>query len=197
MDGVYHNSAGNRCRTAFLRSLAQGSARGVVATSFFSHCLDLARLVALVLVVTLPGRGIAQPVLELGREASREVIIDVRAVEAQNVPTSEPLDARLGDIQAKLAKLEFNRFTLLGSETRTVSLMSKETLSVNGQSLTVRPLYIKDDRVGMWLKWRDPEGMDVLDTRMHFDCGESVITGTESKGDRGIVLAIRVSQKRP
>ena len=133
----------------------------------------------------------------------QEVVVVVRTVEALNpfpenammTAPAELIGDGLEDLRGKLQKLHFKTFRLLGTHAQRVPLMQKESIAlVRGQTLTVRPLYLADHRIGMWIKWRDAAGMDVLDTRMHFDSDESVITGTDSEGagGAGVVLAIDV-----
>ena len=73
-------------------------------------------------------------------------------------------------------------------------MLQKEVLPlVNGHTLAVRPLYVSPNRIGLWLKWLDKGGVEILDTRLHFDPGESMLTGTDgNRGDKGVVLAIDV-----
>ena len=123
----------------------------------------------------------------------------VRTVEAQGGGASEngsapaKIDPRLSDISEKLRKLHFKSYRLLASQTQVVPLMKKGKLAlVNGDNLILRPLLVSSERVSMWLKWKDAEGMEILDTRMHFDPGESMLTGTDNNEESGVILAIEV-----
>ena len=120
----------------------------------------------------------------------------VRTIEAQGAPddgSSLNIDERLSDIREKLIKLQFKNFRLVSSQTVIVPLMKKGKLAlVNGFNLAVRPLYVSADRISMWLSWRDPRGMEIIDTRMHFDPGESMLTGSEQGEHEGVILAIEV-----
>ena len=131
----------------------------------------------------------------------RAVVVEVRTVEASGAIPQAPqslspvsvVDSRIEDLRVKLQKLHYASFKLLGTQSQIVPLMQKGSLVLaNGHSLTVRPLYIQPNRIGLWLKWLDRSGMEVLDTRLHFDPGESMLTGTDSEGDKGVVLAIDV-----
>ncbi len=103
------------------------------------------------------------------------------------------IDPRLSDIGEKLRKLHFKSFRLLSSQTQVVPLMKKGKLAlINGDNLILRPLLVSPDRISMWLKWKDANGMEVLDTRMHFDPGESMLTGTDHSDESGVILAIEV-----
>ena len=121
----------------------------------------------------------------------RSILVSVRVVEASEAlpegPHSHNCKVSLGegleDIRSKLQKLNFKSFKLIDKGSLVVPLLQKARIAlIKGQSLTVRPLYAEPGRIGMWLKWIDSEGMEVLDTRMHFDPGESMITGTDSEG---------------
>lgn len=108
--------------------------------------------------------------------------------------TEVQVDPRLNDLVGKLHKLRFHCYRLISSQREIIPLGKRETVKVaDGNQLTLRPLTIKENRVGMWIKWEDPSGMRVLDTRMHFDMGESVVTGVEAASNSGLILAIDVS----
>jgi hypothetical protein len=131
------------------------------------------------------------------------VIVDVRTIKASG-PTraarqSHPIeiDARLQDLKVQLSKLQYRQFSLINAHQQRIPFRMKGTIELSGgQSLTVRPLYYDNKRIGMWLKWIDGHGSELLDTRMHFDCNEPMIAGTESEGESGIILAIGVRRAR-
>lgn len=129
----------------------------------------------------------------------QRVTVLVRSVKASNPAqgggaANTEIDKRIEDLRSKLETLHFKSFRLLSTETRVVNLERKETMQVGeGSTLVVRPLYVQDHRVGMWLKWRDSTGANILDTRMHFSAGESMITGADQTGDTGVLLAIDVN----
>jgi hypothetical protein len=156
--------------------------------------------------------GVVGPNLALseGKEtecSSCPVAVDVRVVRASNPSPSElsltsqqaarkpRIDFRLKDLAAKLQRLPFQSYTVVSVEHRLIPLKKREVIGLSGgQTLTLRPLYVEDKRVGMWLKWQDQNGGDILDTRMHFDFGESVLTGTDNSENGGLILAIDVTQ---
>jgi hypothetical protein len=106
-------------------------------------------------------------------------------------------DARLKDVAVKLRKLHFRSFRLLSSQREELPFGKRGTLSVgDGNSLTLRPIGISDEQVGMWLRWEDGEGMQVIDTRMQFAVGEALIAGVDRAGDSGLILAIDVQPVR-
>lgn len=103
------------------------------------------------------------------------------------------IDPAIQDLSQKLLKLNFSTYRLLGTNREVVGMKKKEVLHlVDGYMLTVRPLYIEDKRVGMWLKWQDRSGLVILDTRMHFDPGSTMLAGTDRGDSSGLVLAIDV-----
>ena len=102
------------------------------------------------------------------------------------------LPAELSDISAKLVQLPFSSFTLLASKNETHAIKKRETMQLpNGQSLTFRPIYMDNKRVGLWLNWREADGSEILNTRVHFDADDSVVTGTDCAGNKGRILAIK------
>jgi hypothetical protein len=46
-------------------------------------------------------------------------------------------------------------------------------------------------KVGLWINWKDHDGAGILDTRLHFNSDDSVITGTDQRPGFGTVLAIK------
>lgn len=128
----------------------------------------------------------------------------------RTIKASEPIDERsfdgdasgmeidqdLKDLTSKLEKLPFRSFTLLASREEELRLRKKETLNLpNGQTLTFRPVYLDNKRVGISLDWKDRDGAGILNTRVHFDPEESLLTGTDSgtelEAQGGLILAIR------
>jgi len=130
------------------------------------------------------------------------VTIFVRTIEATDPISGEPppedgsaslhVDPALKDLQSKLAQLPFSSFKLISSKEEHLSLRKKDVVSLpNGQSLALRPMYIDQKRVGVWLNWKDRGGADILNTRIHFDADDFVLTGTDCEHDAGLILAIK------
>ncbi len=154
--------------------------------------------------------GLHSP-LEAFAEATdvSSVMVHIRAVRALEKVEPEPvsehsggsgdsdtlqIDTRIRDLADKLEKLHFRNFHLISSQREVVQIGKRQNVAlVDGNQLTLRPLTLDDKRISMWIKWQDGSGMQVLDTRMHFDCGESVVTGVEQAADTGLILAIDVS----
>ncbi len=102
------------------------------------------------------------------------------------------LDDSLADLKPQLTLLPFSAFHLISSKEEEISLKKKESFRLpNGQTLTFRPMYMEKERVGMWLSWKDTDGSDILNTRIHFDADDSVLTGTDYHDNEGRILAIR------
>ena len=133
---------------------------------------------------------------------SASVNIFVRAIQASEPIKGEPSAAselqaprvapELADISAKLGQLPFSSFTLLSTKNESHVIKRRETMKLpNGQSLTFRPMYMDNKRVGLWLNWREADGSEILNTRVHFDSDDTVVTGTDCAGDKGLILAIK------
>ena len=166
----------------------------------------LSRIAFVVFVLSTAHSAVAETDHEKG-----EVTVRVRAIRASEMfPDRQQrkaaggleIDPLLEDLQEKLRKLHYRKYVLLDTKEKTILMEQKEIIDlVDGNELTLRPIYIKaiepgnGHRVGMWIHWTDRAGTEVLDTRMHFSCGENMLTGTEGTGDTGLVLAIRVTPK--
>ena len=135
-------------------------------------------------------------------DEAEQLVVTIRAVRAAE-PVGDQgagvirVDARVRDLGMKLSKLPYRNFSLISTERRLVPMRKRESVTLTGgQVVNLRPLDADSDRVGMWIRWMDQSGMEVLDTKMHFDFGESMIAGTESGPDSGMVLAIDVTPAR-
>ena len=101
--------------------------------------------------------------------------------EENTTQRARDIDPRLADITLQLNKLRYRHFTLMTLQQRQVQLMKRELITLpGGHSVNLRPIYLENNRVGMWIRWQDPSGAPVLDTRMHFSCGQTLVAGTES-----------------
>lgn len=134
-------------------------------------------------------------------EQASTIKLAVRAIQASEASPSVGangsserqlhIDATLSDLQAKLAHLPFTHFHLLSRKEETITLRKKNSLQLpNGQSLVFRPLYVDTQKVGLWLNWRDKDGSEILNTRLHFDSQDSILTGTDCSHNEGVILAI-------
>jgi hypothetical protein len=134
------------------------------------------------------------------KKGEGQVQVQVRTVMGEGVRHSSEkgdtvdVDQKITDLSDKLRKLHYKKYVLVSSRKDVVSMQQKKVLSLGkGHTLALRPMYIDGKRVGMWLKWKDDQGAKLLDTRMHFTCGESVVTGTERSDNSGVILAIDVN----
>ncbi|MCO6429852.1 MAG: hypothetical protein J5J00_03245 [Deltaproteobacteria bacterium] len=132
-------------------------------------------------------------------ERRKEISINIRTIKASDPKTSVShgidVDSRLEDLRAKLAHLNFRTFKMISVDEVSLPLKKKGSVELSERTfLTLRPLYYDAERIGIWLKWTDKSGEQVLlDTRMHFTAGESMLTGTDSSGDCGLILAIQAA----
>jgi hypothetical protein len=137
--------------------------------------------------------------------SSERVTILIRTIQAtspvvtnqsETPATSTDIEPSLIDLQAKLTQLPFRSFKLVASKEGHFELTKKGTLNLpNGQSVALRPMYADNLRMGMWLNWLDSDGTEILNTRIHFDSEDTIVTGTDSASDEGLLLAITASQK--
>jgi hypothetical protein len=101
----------------------------------------------------------------------------------------------LTDLKPKLSLLPFTSFRLISQKEEEISVKRKDSIQLpNGQTLAFRPMYMDKERVGMWLSWKDTDGSDILNTRIHFGADESVLTGTDYRDNEGRILAIRATK---
>lgn len=115
------------------------------------------------------------------------------AVRQTNV-TEISIDRDIQDLASNLEKLPYAHFQLLSSSDVAVPLKKKESVRlIGGQTLAVRPLYCNKERVGIWLDWQDADGTELLNTKLHFDQGESMSLGTDRTEDTGLIYAISVT----
>ncbi|MBX7145633.1 MAG: hypothetical protein K1X79_14370 [Oligoflexia bacterium] len=146
----------------------------------------------------------------LAAESAGGVLVNIRTVRAldkidekinETTKATLSVDGRLRDLSAKLQKLHFRTFKLIASQREVLRFGHKETVALSdGNLVTLRPLSMENEKIGLWVRWQDGSGMEVIDTRMHFAPGESIITGVDASGDTGLILAIDVnpfSQKSP
>ncbi len=126
------------------------------------------------------------------------VTVSIRAIKAERSEGSS-LDrevvasSELADIKDKLRRLRYDSLTLIADQKKEVVINEKDSLELaEGHTVYFRPVYKSDQKVCLWLKWRDSTGLNVLDTRLHFDGRETVLTGMSNDDGSGIVLAIDV-----
>ena len=143
------------------------------------------------------------PVLLSAEEGGSNVTLRVRTVRAAGAPPPAEntehgysIDRRLEDVRSKLLQLPYRSFKLLSTLDVPVSLLKKTTIRLDdGQLLNVRLLYSNGKRVGMWVRWSDKDGLELLDSRMHFSCREPMLTGANSTKDSAMILALGVEHE--
>lgn len=120
--------------------------------------------------------------------------IRVRSVMASRDNSEiQSFDPSIKDLELQLKHLPFTKFQLVGDQQEELSMKSKEYIKLaNGDKLSVRPLYMNEGKLCIWLRWVDSDGMQVLDTRLHIEPGKSILAGTESSEKRATVLAVGV-----
>lgn len=165
----------------------------------------LAQVIIISLMAAVGGSQLTKAHAADSEQSPTTVILSVRAIQATapiergtNAPeqvSAPQLDADLKDIEGRLINLPFSNFHLLTSKQETITIKQKNSLQLpNGQKLTFRPMYMDQKKVGLWLHWRDKDGSEILNTRVHFDSNESVVTGTDCAHDQGMILAIKAVQ---
>lgn len=125
------------------------------------------------------------------------VEVEVRLLSGRGSATpakEQAVPANIQDLKAKLGKLHYQNYELLGEMREVIPLTERREIKLSkGNHLILRPMYVEGRKVGMWIRWDDDHRRQVLNTMMHFHCGESLVTGAESKEGRGTILALRVS----
>jgi hypothetical protein len=134
----------------------------------------------------------------IAQDTSEGIRVNLRVIsgigsdeEGASMPAQ--IDDRIKDLTIKLRQLHFREFKLVSEQDKIVPMAKKQAVTIgNGETLTVRPVYVDKHRVGMWLRWQDRDGKQILDTRMHFNCGEPMLAGTDRSSGASTILAITV-----
>lgn len=105
------------------------------------------------------------------------------------------LDQNIKDLRTKLEQLPYKKFQMLSSRTISVPPKKKVPLKIDSDSnLNFRLLYANEHRAGIWLNWLDSSGMELLNTRMHFNCTEPMVAGTENTDEEARLVAVSVQR---
>lgn len=119
-------------------------------------------------------------------EATQPISADEQGQPAQSV------ESPLEDLKSKLQEIPYKNFRLVSSKEERFCLKKRQSMQLpNGQALSFRPIYMDGKKVGLWINWKDHDGAQILDTRLHFNSDDSVITGTDHVTGSGTVLAIK------
>ncbi len=131
----------------------------------------------------------------VSKDVQLEIVV-VRAsipFEGENRVGERNFPPSLSSIRGLLTAVPYRSFQMIENRALQISLKQKKRLAIgDSQLLLIRPLYIRDDRLCLWLKWKDQRGMSVLDSRMHIELGQSMVAGVEGEGNNALILAIRV-----
>jgi len=142
-----------------------------------------------------------------------EQVVHPFVLELRIIKASKPFDATvrkenkkiniddgLSDLHDQLESLDFSKFTLLKVVQKKTAVKQKVVFSLcSKQTLTVRPLYRENGKVGLWLRWNDADGAPLLDTRMHIDSAHPILIGNPVNDDQtesgtGRVLALSLKR---
>ena len=99
------------------------------------------------------------------------------------------------ELKPKLSKLPYKSCDLVWAQNISIPMKSRQKFQIsNGDQLELELLYIEDQRVGLWIDWHDKAGVDLLDTRLHFDASEIMLAGAEEgeDSDKAKMLAISI-----
>lgn len=107
------------------------------------------------------------------------------------------MDKRLGDIKSKLETLPYGTFSLRSSQRVEVPVKKKRIIKLpDGQQLTMRLLYRNERKLGIWIDWLDDAGMQLLNSKIHLQCTEPVLAGTDNSDGSAMLLAIALEDAR-
>lgn len=167
-----------------------------IASFLIAGILPFGALAENVVYQTLLDRSEAHP----NKVLAQRVSVSVRFLRATTArpDTLDQIPLALGpglqDIAQKLGQLPFRNFQVIDTKQKVIEVSHRDKISLHGgYELSVRPLYIDNEKIGLWLRWTDGRGMRLVDTRMHITPNDTVITGADGGGDSGDVLAIKVS----
>jgi hypothetical protein len=132
---------------------------------------------------------------------AEEVTLTVEAISCEQ-PRPDLSDKKLdipsglNHIKEKLEEVHFKNFKLDSTQSITLPIKEKQKITLNnGDQLALEMLYLEAERIGLWINWQDSSGMELLDTRMHFDTAETMLAGAECEENKGKMLAVRVAPK--
>lgn len=126
--------------------------------------------------------------------------VEVRTIRAEGalapdstVTPAADVEKSIQDISSQLARLRYSKFRLVDEQELVLPPRKRRKLPLaDGHQIVLRPVAVSGDTICLWLKWKSPSGAQVLDTRVRFVAGQSMLTGTEHNPDVGLILAIRV-----
>jgi hypothetical protein len=138
---------------------------------------------------------------KFSNSAAKKVSLHVVTVKA-SAPREENeavgslrMSESLVPLRQKLSMLPFRSFEIMSDSRVIVSMKKRHQIDfADGHRLVVRPLYLREDgTICLWLRWKDKEGVNLLDSRIYVPRGESVLAGAEQTPTSGLILAIDVA----
>lgn len=134
-------------------------------------------------------------------QKGEEPFIRVRLIQARDAVNGtarempqQVLDKRIEDLKQQLTSLPFTRFDTLAIRKRKASLDRVHSIALRlGHSVNLRLLYVEKGKTGLWLVWKSGEGEELLNTKLHLNCREPMVAGTELQNGEGLVLAVNVA----
>jgi hypothetical protein len=132
--------------------------------------------------------------------------ITVRAIDASGgnhptnpqggteTPSTIQLDDGLEDLRSRLEQLPFSTFRLVTNRVEQLPLKKRRELTglPDGETLCLRPVSAENGRIGIFMKWRERSGSEILNARVQVDADEAILTGTDHGSSEARILAIRV-----
>lgn len=142
------------------------------------------------------------PALAFGQQKN-QVTVKIQSIACSEEKTSAEqaftVDSKIHKLTKKLKDVPYQNFSLACSKSVVIPIKEKQDLTLDdGDKLSLELLYVDEERVGLWIDWRDPQGMQLLDTRMHFGCHETMLAGADGGDDSNSakVLAISITDKQ-
>jgi hypothetical protein len=146
-----------------------------------------------------------QPVIEHENGESNEKIdnstvsrfmVTLRMIEAKERETGElhqkvKFASSLKQISAKLLPLPFKSYSLASQQNFSIDLNALKELTLYNQStIKMKVLAHSRNKICMWLRWDDNTGLNLIDTKIYLKPGDTMILGSDSASDEGVVLAV-------
>jgi hypothetical protein len=130
--------------------------------------------------------------------------VEVRTIKAEGLLKENTeasgevtVDHEIQDLTPQLERLHYSEFHLVDQQSVVLPPRKRRKLELaDGHRIVIRPVAVDGDNICLWLNWKDREGMQLLDTRLRFVAGESMLTGTDHTPEKGLILAIRVQPVR-
>jgi len=147
-------------------------------------------------------------------KAEETALIKIRTISAHNIEANgewpagalksiSHLPPVLNDVAFKLQDLPYNAFKLQGQSEVQVGLhsirevrLASDDPSFPEHTLKLKLLGLNRGKVCLWMNWREADGGQILESRVHFKQGEQFVTGTEAKDGGGMLVVLQVTEQR-